>query len=91
LEVAAAAERDELPKVLGYLEGVVPEPGFLVGNSLTLADLAVASPFANFPYMDAQIDAERYPRTRAFAERILARPSFAAWTERERTFLARSA
>jgi glutathione S-transferase len=91
LEVAAAAEREELPKVLAYLESVVPEQGFLVGHGLTLADLAVASPFANFPYMDVEIDAGLYPRTRAFTERILARPSFTAWTERERAFLARAA
>ncbi len=91
LELAAAAERDELPKVLDYLESVVPEQGFLVSDHLTLADLAVVSPLANFGYMDVEIDADRHPRLKAFAERILARPSFASWTDRERAFMARAA
>ena len=91
LEMAAAAERDELPKVLGYLESVVPAEGYLVGESLTLADLAIASPLANLAYMDMEIDASRYPRTKAFAERTLVRPSFASWIDRERSFMSRAA
>jgi glutathione S-transferase len=91
LELAASVERDELPKVLGYLESVIPQDGFLVGDSVTLADLAVASPLANFPYMDVEIDASLYPRTKAFAARILARPSFAPVLARERALLARAA
>ena len=91
LEMAAAAEREELPKVFEYLESVVPEDGFLVGDSLTLADLAVVSPLANLAYMDMEIDAARYPRTRAYAERILARESFASWLERDRSLMSRAA
>lgn len=45
--VADAAERDELPPILDYLEKTIPDSGFLVEDRLTLADLAVASPFAN--------------------------------------------
>ena len=49
LEAAAACERDDLPPMLDYLERTVPdEGGYLVGDRLTLADLAVASPFVNF-------------------------------------------
>src|SRR3546814_8676944 len=44
LAAADVAEKDELPKLLAYLEGAIPAPGFLVGDRLTLADLAVASP-----------------------------------------------
>ena len=87
---AATAERDELPPILDYLETVVPgESGYLVGDSLTLADIAVASPFANLGHLDCQLDPARHGRTRAYVERILARPSFAAWVERETAFLAR--
>ena len=43
-----AAERDELPPILDYLERVIPDSGYLVGDRLTLADIAVARPFANF-------------------------------------------
>ena len=90
LEAADKAERDELPPILDYLERTVPASGFLVGDRLTLADIAVASPFANFGHM--QLDwAGGYPRTAAYVEAILARPSFAGWVERERAFLERSA
>ncbi|HEU5286386.1 MAG TPA: glutathione S-transferase family protein, partial [Sphingomicrobium sp.] len=89
---ADSAERDELPPILDYLETVVPEgDGYLVGDGLTLADIAVASPFANFGHLGCDLGRERRPRTCAFVERILARPSFAPWVEREAAFLARTA
>ena len=91
LEVAAAAERDELPKVFAYLESVAPAEGFLVGDGLTLADIAIVSPLANLAYMDLEIDGSQYPRTKAFAERILARPSFASWIDRDRALMSRAA
>jgi len=87
--VADAAERDELPPILDYLEKTVPEGGdFLVGNRLTLADLAVASPFANMRHMTIALD--RWPRTLAYAERILARPSFAPLIAKEAEVLERT-
>jgi glutathione S-transferase len=89
---ADAAEREELPPILDYLEGVVPDAGgFLIGESLTLADIAVASPFANLQHMAVEFDAGRHPRTRAWVEAMLARPSFAGLIERETGFLAKSA
>jgi len=92
LEAAAACERDDLPPMFDYLEGVVPdEGGFLVGDRLTLADLAVASPFANFLHCGVNVDAGRYPRTLAYVKTILARPSFSHWFEREKAFLAKEA
>jgi glutathione S-transferase len=92
LEVADKAEKEELPPILDYLETVVPDDGgFLVGDTITLADIAVASPFANLSYMDLPWDAARHPRTKAYVQRILARPSFATWVERERAFLTQAA
>ncbi len=63
----------------------------MVGDSLTLADIAVAGPFANFRHTNTHVDAEIYPRTVAYVDRILARPSFAPWVEREAAFLAKEA
>lgn len=88
-EVAAVAERNELPPLLAYLETVVPSgEGYLVGEQLTLADLAVASPLANLAYMDVPIGEEDYPRTSAYVQRILARPSFTEWIQREQAMLS---
>jgi glutathione S-transferase len=89
LEAAAACERDDLPPMLDYLERTVPaDSGYLVGGRLTLADIAVASPFANFRHTNTQVDAARYPRTLSYVDRILTRPSFAPLIERETAFLA---
>ncbi len=92
LAAADAAERDELPKVLDYVESVAPEgDGYLVGDGLTLADLAVAGPFANLMHLKIGLDEDRWPKTLAFTRRILARPSFAPLVERESALLQKVA
>jgi glutathione S-transferase len=89
LAVAEAAEREELPPLLDYLEGVIPESGYLVGDRLTLADLSVAGPFANFSHCNVTVDQGRYPKVAAYTQAILARPSFAQYVQREAAYLAK--
>jgi len=89
--IAAKAECEELPPLLDYLERMIPESGFLVEDRLTLADVSVASPFANFRHLNIAIDPARYPSLKAYVEAILARPSFAPWIARETAFLERAA
>ena len=90
LAAAQQAELNDLPPILDYLERTVPdEGGYLVGDTLTLADIAVAGPFANFRHANTRVDEGRHPRTVAYVERILARPSLAHWVERETAFLAK--
>jgi glutathione S-transferase len=89
-EAARQAELNDLPPILDYLEKVAPDDGgYLVGDELTLADVAVAGPFANFRHTNTRVDPDKYPRTVAYVDRILARPSFAPWIDREATFLAK--
>ena len=91
-EAVTAAIRDDLPPLLDYLERTVPDAGgYLVGDRLTLADIAVAGPFANFRHTQTEIDPARYPRTVAYVETILSRPSFAPLIERETAFLTKQA
>ena len=90
-EAADKAECEELPPLLDYLERAIPESGFLVEDRLTLADVAVASPFANLAHVGVAVDAGRHPRVKAYVEAILARPSFRPWVERETAFLAKTA
>lgn len=88
LTTADAAERDELPKVLDYIESVAPAgESYLVGETLTLADIAVANPFANLMHLKIELDEARYRKTLAYARRILSRPSFAPSLARESAFL----
>lgn len=91
-EAAKQAELNDLPPILEYLEKTVPTgDGYLVGGGLTLADIAVASPFANFRHTETRVCPDRYPRTVAYVDRILARPSIAPWIEQEAALLAKTA
>jgi glutathione S-transferase len=86
------AELNDLPPILEYIESIVPgDDGYLVGKELTLADIAVASPFANFRHTETRVCPDRYPRTVAYVDRILARPSLATWIARETEMLSRRA
>ena len=89
LAAAALAESEELPKLLDYLEGAIPASGFLVGDRLTLADIAVASPLMNFKHCGACIDPATHPKVAAWSAAILARPSFAPWIEKEERMMAK--
>jgi glutathione S-transferase len=89
LEAAEQAELNDLPPILEYLEKIVPtDDGYVVGDRLTLADIAIAGPFANFRHTQTKVCPEKYPRTVAYVDRILARPSLAQWVERETAMLA---
>jgi glutathione S-transferase len=74
--VEQALMRD-LPPLLDYLETEV-NGAFLVGNALSLADLAVACPFASLAIADYVPDAGRWPRLHAYLGRILDRPSLSS-------------
>ena len=91
LAAADEAERVEFPKLADYLESVVPASGYLVEDRITLADIAVASPFANLAHGGCAIDAKTHPKAAAYLEGILARPSFAALIEAERQQLGAAA
>ncbi len=91
LAAADKAEREELPPLLDYLESVIPGNLFLVEDRLTLADIAVASPFVNFRHLGIAPDPATHPRLAAYVDAILARDSFAPLVARETTFLIRLA
>jgi glutathione S-transferase len=74
--VAVAVER-ELPPFYDYLEGEIAGP-FLVGDRVSLADLAVASPFVSLAIAGRSPDATRWPRLTRYVAAILARRAFAA-------------
>ncbi len=62
----------EMPDVLTYLEGQLPAEGFLFGEEVTVADLAVAAFFRNAKFARYTLDAARWPRTAGFVDRTLA-------------------
>lgn len=91
LEAAAKAEKEELPPILDYCERVIPESGWLVEDRLTLADIAVATGFANLRHLGISVDPATHPKLAAYVDKMLGRPSFAPWVEKESQFLQRAA
>jgi len=83
-EARVAQARDEaLPNYLAYLEERIGDGDYLVGGRFTTADIAVASPFVNLRHAGVEVDAKRFPKSAAYLQRILARPSFKALVEEE--------
>ena len=67
----------ELPGIFSYLESQINGP-FLVGDSLTLADIAVVCPFVNLAMVGHAPDPASYPKLVAYIAAIQARPTFVA-------------
>ena len=65
----------EIPAALDYLEGELPEDGYLFG-SFGLADISICSFFRNAEYAGFTVDAQRWPRTARFVSHVLAHPAF---------------
>jgi len=73
---------ENLPPLLDYVEGQVPADGFIFGD-LTVADLALASPFVNAGYARYTIDAARWPKVSALVERVKSHSAVAPLLEAE--------
>jgi len=86
-DAAAAKGESDMAPVCDYLEVVIRPSGYLVGESLTLADIAVASPFVNAAHAGYVPNADAYPKLTAYLAATHARPSFADWIRRERKML----
>lgn len=85
-DAAKQGEADMVP-IYDYLEGIIPASGYLVADQLTLADIAVASPFVNVAHCGIAPDPAAYPKLTAYLAAIWARPGFATWIPRERKML----
>jgi glutathione S-transferase len=70
---------EDLPREMDYLEGELPDEGFLLGDRIGLADIAIATFFRNGAYVDWEPDPERWPRVAAFVGRALAHDCFARY------------
>lgn len=66
----------ELPAALDYLETQLPADGFLFGESVSLADIALACPFKNAMFVRWRPDPERWPRIAGLVSRTFALPAF---------------
>ena len=88
-EALAAQGEKEIGPLLDYLERTIPASGFLVEDRLTLADIAVASPFVNLSHCEIEVSVGDHPKLAAYLAKILGRPSFAPIIAQEKAMLAR--
>jgi glutathione S-transferase len=63
-----------MPECIAYLETLVPETGYLVGDGLTIADIAVTTCFIQARYGDYDVDGAAAPRLRRYLDQAFAAP-----------------
>lgn len=73
-EARVAKALAEAPAALDFLEGEVPEDGYLFGV-IGLADIALASFFVNARYAGFEVDAGRWPKVARFVGAVLDEPA----------------
>ncbi len=76
-----------LPTCLDYMESVVPASGYLVGNSLSIADIAVTTCFIQAQYGDYDVDGGKYPNLRRYLDAAYKAPLVVKRLESERANL----
>ena len=74
------------PKILGYLDRQI-DGKFLVGDAMTLADIAIVSNFIVYQYLGFEIDAARYPKLARYLREITATAAFQRALADERPFV----
>lgn len=74
------------PKIFAYLESQIAGK-YLVGDTMTLADIAIASNFVVYQYMGFEIDGGRYPKLAKYLRGIMATASFQRALADEKPFV----
>jgi glutathione S-transferase len=77
---------DVQPKIFGYLEGEIGGK-FLVGNTLTLADIAIASNFVVYQYIGFPVDGGKYPKLAKYLREITSLDAFQRALADEKPFV----
>ena len=78
----------DLPREMDYLETLLPHDGFLFGEAIGLADIAIATFFRNGAYAGFEPDPARWPRVAGFVSLALAEPCFASFLPFEQAQLS---
>ena len=78
VDTARKTWQEKLPRYFDYLEGEISGREFLVGDALSIADIAVGCQLINLSLVAGLPDAARWPALVAYAEKQLARPSIAS-------------
>lgn len=87
----SAALQQLLPPLLDYLEIELNNNhanGFIVGNQISIADIAIASQFINMSLGDERPDADKWPVFNDYLQSLLRRPSIAELSHQDHALVA---
>jgi len=87
-EKVVAKAKQELPPFLDYLESQISCSDYLVGNSLTIADLALPNFFINAGYAGYQVDTNYWPKLAGYINNMLQHPLYTHRMEQEKEIVA---
>ena len=73
----------DLARLWDYLERELGEREYFVGTRVSIADLAIASPHVNLRHAGVAPERRRFPRLRAFLDRMWGRPSLKGLIDEE--------
>src|SRR4029077_9497216 len=80
---------EDLPPRFDYLESKIDGP-YLVGDRLTVADIAVTSPLVNLRLAGVSLDAARWPKLARYVAGHMERPTFAALIAEDKGLLGQA-
>ena len=87
--IVAATLNERLPLIFDYLESTVAGRKFLVGDTFSIADIAIACMLVNFNHARETLDASSWPELARYATAMHARLSIRSSVDEERRFLER--
>lgn len=64
------------PPIFDYLEAEIGDKKYLLGNTFSIADIAVTCQFIQMMYAGEALPTERYPNITRFVTELMHRPSF---------------
>jgi glutathione S-transferase len=86
--ICAAAIDKHMPIAFDYMEKEI-HGDYLAGGAFSIADIAVATMLVNIRHAGEDIDANRWPKFRAYIETLHDRPSFKKLIDFERPIVQR--
>jgi len=78
----AAVLAKNVPEIFGYLDSI-SDGEFLVGKTLSIADIAVASNLITYQYLGFDLYRARFPRLAALLDRVIRQPAMREALRRE--------
>ncbi len=70
------AIKNSIPSFFDTMEREIGDKEFLIGESLTIADISIFAALPNMLYAGGEIDSERWPKFSSYIKRLANRPAF---------------